>query len=656
MEDSKYYYQLSRSLYLYRKKTNQLLKSRTYALGNSVKIITKEPFKFVGKTARLAIKDPKKLVNLMLGKQTLQRNAEIQQKLQKEYASWIKSTKLTNVEILRQKKHSKQFKKRPLISLITPVFNPPINAHRELIDSVLCQTYANFELLLFDFGNNQQVTDLLLDYAKKDSRVVVKQNLPNKGIGANSNYCLKYVNGEFLGLLDHDDALTPDALYECVKSLNLQDTDFIYTDKDKITEEGQRFDPLFKPDWSPEMAIGGNYMTHFNIMSTDKVKALGGWDPETDGAQDWDLFLRIADTTNKPIVHVPKIVYHWRTVEGSTSNSIGAKPYVINAQQKAVSKHFKRIGVTAKTGHSDQGQPFVEWQPQSTNTLYLINCIYVDFQNTLGLIYNILEKDQSDGKTLFMCILRGIKIPKKENKKIERLQRINDIRIIYFDEGEFVDTALKVIQENHGANIVYLEDSTKFIKNIMNDSSWQTQLTGWLQIPGVEIVGAGVFSDSGQVCDVGSYYDFQINNFVKYHFATGHRSGYNGYIQWTRNFIMPSTKLFAFSRKLVDGLTVKPLSIRDDEFSKLLAIHNRIRGGRAVYEPAVTAIDFAPFEIRIPFSPSLEKLVTVTDFYIEQRDPYYNPNLNSDYRDPKPNNVKYTDNVPYKLDTEVGTI
>ena len=154
----------------------------------------------------------------------------------------------------------------------------------------------------------------------------------NLGISGNSNRALALASGDFVGLLDHDDTLTPFALYEAVKVINEKpDVDFIYSDKDLLNERGERVLPLFKPRWSPDPMLSANYVTHFCVMRTEHLRAIGGWRVETDGAQDWDLFLRVIERSRR-IEFIDKVLYHWRMIETSVAfGGLLAKPYAARA-------------------------------------------------------------------------------------------------------------------------------------------------------------------------------------------------------------------------------------------------------------------------------------------------------------------------------------
>lgn len=640
---SKFTFQLNRTLYLYRHASASILRSRSYTLARNMRVAVREPQLFVKKAARLILKNPSKLAQIILGKRTIQNVSGDRAKLDCEYQIWIDAVETPAFGRLEQEQQAKKFDKKPLISLITPVFNPPIEAHVKLIESVLNQTYGNFELLLFNFGDKPEVEQLLDKWAAKDSRIVVKHGLPNRGIGANSNLSLEYAKGEFVGLLDHDDALMPNALYECVKAINAQEIDFVYTDKDKISEDDQRLEPFFKPDWSPEMALGGNYMTHFNLMRTALVKRLGGWDPATDGAQDWDLFLRIMDETDK-VVHIPHILYHWRTVEGSTSNEIGVKPYALNAQVLAVNKHLQRHKLSAEAMHDATSQMYVRWKAQSVPRLYIIHMLYGDIGNSEALAAALIsQSDFHADSRILLCVPENIL---NDKQKLQLHELNTSTNLLEYRSGELVVTLAQYIRKAGLSQAIYLTDSIKKINNLLENTAWSSQLSGWLAIPEVKIAGGAAYAENGQVVDIGSFFNPSKQAFEKYYFSTGFRSGYNGYIQWIRNLIQVSERVWAFDTKLLTAIDRKHLQgVRDDELACTLAFINFAGGGRAVYDPAISVIDNAPFYCSLPLSSTLNDYLISNCKPLLSGDPYYHPALGEKFIDPKPRMPEVDDNI-----------
>ncbi len=236
----------------------------------------------------------------------------------------------------------------PLISIVTPVYNTPLRVLEECIASVLAQTYSNWQLCLVDDQSPRQETrDFLARAARQDSRIIVSYRDTNGGIVATSNDALTLATGDYIGLLDHDDVLEPDALAEVVAALQSDPSiDYIYTDEDLLQQDGTTRDQFRKPDWSPERFRNQMYVCHFSVIKTSLMHQVGGFRPGFDGAQDYDLMLRITEQAGK-IHHIPKVLYHWRIVDGSVAADPTAKPYAYTAGQKAVAEHCQRVGIVA---------------------------------------------------------------------------------------------------------------------------------------------------------------------------------------------------------------------------------------------------------------------------------------------------------------------
>ena len=200
----------------------------------------------------------------------------------------------------------------------------------ECLDSILNQTYQNYEVCIVDdCSTNLETINTLKEYENKDTRIVVKTRLINGHISKASNDALEIARGEFICLVDNDDTLAPNALYENVALLNKhKDADFIYSDEDKLDLRGERCEPHFKSDFAPDTLLGINYICHLAVLRTSLVREVGGFTVGLEGVQDHDLFLRITEKT-KNIYHIPKILYHWRMIEGSTSLSVDNKAYAV---------------------------------------------------------------------------------------------------------------------------------------------------------------------------------------------------------------------------------------------------------------------------------------------------------------------------------------
>lgn len=262
------------------------------------------------------------------------------------YDVWIGHNEPDAAALAQQRRQAPLLAYRPLISIITPVYNPRPNVLRAMLDSVLAQTYDHWQLCLADGGSASPIVRAVLaDYAARDPRICIKFLAQNLGISGNSNEALTMAAGEFVALLDHDDELTPNALYENVLLLNHHpDADMIYSDEDKLDEQGRRLGPPFcKPDWSPDLFRSMMYICHLGVYRTSLIKELGGFRPEFDGAQDYDLVLRLIERTTR-IHHLPRVLYHWRIGAGSVAGDAEAKPYAYAAQVRSIAEHCQRLG------------------------------------------------------------------------------------------------------------------------------------------------------------------------------------------------------------------------------------------------------------------------------------------------------------------------
>jgi GT2 family glycosyltransferase len=262
-----------------------------------------------------------------------------------EYRRWVNRFEPKAAELARQREQ--RFARAPKISLVVPVFNPPEAFLEAMLQSVLAQTYANWELCLADASSEPHIRPLLERIAGRESRIRVQFLTENQGIVGNSNAALALATGEYVGFLDHDDTLAPFALYEMASAINAQpDADFLYSDEDKLDRTGERVEPNFKPDWSPETLRSRNYVCHLTMLRRALVEAAGGFRAGFDGAQDYDLVLRASERATR-IVHVPHVLYHWRMHEQSTAANKGSKSYAYENGRKALAEHLARVGVDA---------------------------------------------------------------------------------------------------------------------------------------------------------------------------------------------------------------------------------------------------------------------------------------------------------------------
>lgn len=286
------------------------------------------------------------------------------------YGPWYEAYVPDEAALEKQRHH--HFEYSPLISVAVPAYRTPEKFLVQMIDSLLAQTYGNWELCIANGSpEDGAMKKVLEEYTKKDSRIRVSELTENKGIAGNTNAALEMAQGEFVGLLDHDDLLAPNALYEIALALGKDRAlDAVYTDEDKVTTElDEHFQPHLKPDFNLDLLRSNNYICHFFVVRRSIVQKVGGFRQEFDGAQDHDFIFRCIETAEK-VGHIPEILYHWRTHKASTADNPASKMYAFDAGKRAIEAHLKRTGTEGIVSHTPdlgffrvkypvQGQPLV---------------------------------------------------------------------------------------------------------------------------------------------------------------------------------------------------------------------------------------------------------------------------------------------------------
>lgn len=283
----------------------------------------------------------------------------------------IRSPRINSQEIWAQDHFSKfeglqiakGNEKKPLLAVLLPVFKIDVETFKKLLDSLVAQNFTNFEVCVAAHGAPSDINNLLIE-SQSSGLLNLKVDFSdsNLGISQTSNKALSLVNADYIVLLDHDDELPAFALNEVAKSiLDNPKSNLFYTDKRTVDHNGETIDILLKPNWSPEMLLSANYVTHLNAIKTSVVREIGGWDPATDGAQDWDLFLRLALLSDQ-ITHIPAIAYTWRQVETSVSmNGAKAKPYIVQGQKNAIQKYLDARFPGSSVVKTGAGETEIRW-------------------------------------------------------------------------------------------------------------------------------------------------------------------------------------------------------------------------------------------------------------------------------------------------------
>src|SRR5206468_163320 len=330
----------------------KLLKLKEYrrelkSLKEQRQMLRKSPERRIGQVLLAPYRLPEKLVKT-IRKKLQPRPAKFTRSVAPTaYQEWFERHRASASDLERMRHEARAFAFQPLISVITPVFDTPVQRLEEAVESVLAQAYENWELVLIDDGSSAaDLLDALPDLAARDRRILLGKVGKHAGISAASNQGLALARGEWVSFLDHDDVIEPDALFQFAKLLQAhRDAEMIYSDEDKLAENGFEA-PLFKPDWSPDFFLSYNYVGHLAAVRRDIVQKVGGFRSEFDSAQDYDLFLRVAEQTNR-IHHIPRVLYHWRRSADSSAISVRQKPGQLDATRRAIEDHLKRRGEPA---------------------------------------------------------------------------------------------------------------------------------------------------------------------------------------------------------------------------------------------------------------------------------------------------------------------
>ncbi len=350
-----------------------------------------------------------------------------------DYAAWVTESAPSLEELALMPAKIVSFKHKPTISILVPIYNPPEPVLREMIQSVLDQIYPYWELCLADdCSTASHVKPVLEEYARLDSRIKLVFCQQNGHISAASNSAMKVATGEYIGLLDHDDELTPHALYEVVALINRHpEADMIYSDEDKRSLIGERTEPYFKPDWSPDTFLSRMYICHFGIYRRQIFEEIGGFRIGMEGSQDYDLVLRFTEKTQN-IFHIPKILYHWRVIESSVTSGAEAKPYAYEAAVKALEEALVRRGEPGRIEMSKliPGIYIPRYEIQEYKLVSIIIptrnlgqmldvCLKSIFEKTTYPNYEVVLLDNGSDEPESLNIIQGWK--EKEPKKFKHI-------------------------------------------------------------------------------------------------------------------------------------------------------------------------------------------------------------------------------------------
>lgn len=397
----------------------------------------------------------------------------------------------------------------PRFSVVTPVYNPPLDVLGEMIDSVVAQNTDDWELVLADDASpDARVLPYLRERAAADSRIRVIALPENQGIVGASNAALAAASGTFIAFMDNDDLLTPHALSSMAEAIDAQpDADYLYSDEDKLSARGERYDLFFKPEWSPERLRGHMYLGHLSVMRRALVTEVGGFREGFDGSQDHDLALRVTERS-RHVVHVPDVLYHWRAIPGSSATVIDAKPYAWDAGVRAVTEHLQRIGIA---GHAEKGPAPSHYRVVREPDLETPTSIVIPTRGSGGTAFGgervfVLEAVRSilatsEHRDLEFVVVSDTDTPRHVEDSLAEMLGDRLTLVRYAEEFNFSRKCNAGFLAARGTNIIFLNDDVEAIS-----AGVPEQLIAPLREPGVGMTGARLLYENRELQHGGHLY------------------------------------------------------------------------------------------------------------------------------------------------------
>ena len=415
------------------------------------------------------------------------------------YGPWYEAYRPDGEELEKQKK--KKWKYQPKISIAVPAYQTPEKFLRQMMDSLLAQTYENWELCIANASpKDASMEYILMEYAQRDSRIRWKKLDENKGIAENTNEALAMSQGEYIGLLDHDDLLAPNALYEVAKVLEKEpETEVLYTDEDKVRgEDLEHFQPHLKPDFSPDLLRSNNYICHFFVVKRSILEKTGGFRREYDGAQDYDFIFRCTEQAGK-IRHIPEVLYHWRTHEASTADNPESKLYAFEAGKRAIEANLKRSGLVGTVTHTkDYGFYRVKYQVKGTPLVSIIIPNKDAREDLEKCINSILGR--STYSNYEILIVENNSTSQEIFDYYKQLSEMPKIRLLRWKK-EFNYSAINnfAAAKANGEYLLFLNNDTEVIT-----PDWMEEMLGFCQRKDTGIVGAKLYYGNDTIQHAGT--------------------------------------------------------------------------------------------------------------------------------------------------------
>lgn len=550
------------------------------------------------------------------------------------YQPWLERHRAGQEELERQRRQSRKFACRPLLSVVVPCYQTPEKYLVEMLDSVREQSYENWELCLMDATPSDEVETAVRRYCSEyqENRIHYHRLEENLGIARNTNQGLEAATGSWTGFLDHDDLLAPEAFYEIISLINQDsEVEVIYSDEDQVeeTRQGLRHqNPHFKPEFSPDLLCSNNYITHFLCVKNSVIKQAGGFREAFDGAQDYDFILRCTELARKT-GHVAKVLYHWRVHSNSTADNPLSKTYAYEAGQRAIQEHLTRTGKKGQVSqlphfgfyrvkYEVEGEPLVSILiPSKDQSAMLRRCVESIRKSTYqNYEIIVIENSSTDSETFAYY---------------QELQDRQQARVVVWEEG-FNYSAINNFGAAHakGSYFILLNNDIEIITE-----DWIEELLGNCQRPEVGIVGARLYYPDNTVQHAGIVVGIDG---IAANMFPGLRRGQEGYYHKAAlqlNYSAVTAACLMVSREVfekVHGLEEK-LAVAFNDVDFCLRVGQA--GYLVVYDPFVEAYHYesktrgaedTQEKVR-RFGEEIEFFRTRWIELLKKGDPCYNPNF-----------------------------
>lgn len=549
-----------------------------------------------------------------------------------DYPEWYALTKTTDEELEAQRKSF--FDYMPKMSVVIPAYKTPERYLAAMLDSLLAQTYGNWEVCIADGSpKGEGVERVLKRYAIKDERIRYVILGENKGIAGNTNAAIEMAKGDFIVLADHDDTLAPDALFECVRAINSDpEIDVVYTDEDKLDiDGGELFEPHFKPDFNPDLLTSVNYICHLFVVNHELLMEVGGFREEYDGAQDYDFIFRCTEKARR-IYHIPKALYHWRCHQNSTSSNPESKLYAFEAGARAIKAHYDRVGTPALSVEKGIDYGIYHTRFKITGEP-LVSIIIPNKDHSADLdlcVRSIIEK--STYQNLEFIVVENNSIDPETFAYYDRIQKEFDFIHVVKWEREFNYSAINNFGVTHakGEYLLFLNNDTEMI----NPESIHEML-GFCQREAVGIAGARLLYSDDTIQHAGVVVGFggiAGHTFIGLHKA---ESSYFNQAMCARDYSAVTAACMMSKRSLFEkaGGFSEDLAVAFNDIDYCMKIRSLkklvVYAPYALfyhYESKSRGLEDTPEKVE-RFNQEIKKFSQKWPDILKDGDPYYNPNL-----------------------------